>query len=68
MLVSWLAAQMVDLTAVMSAGRWDSRKDGSRAETKAEKMAGVKVCWKVFVLVVVRVGMTVVGMAEHWVE
>ena len=63
-MVLWLAAQTVDLTAVMLAGRWDSRMDGSRAETKAEKMAGVKVCWKVFVLVAVWVGMTVVGMVD----
>ena len=63
-MVSWLAAQMVDLTAVMSAGRWESRMGYLRAETRAEKMAGVKVRWKVFVLVVVRVGMTVVGMVD----
>ena len=46
-LVSQLAAQMVDLMAVMTAGRWDSQMGHLRAETKAEKLVAVKVCRRV---------------------
>ena len=46
-LVLWMAAQTVDLKAVMSAGLWDSQMEYLRAETKAEKLADETVCWTV---------------------